>query len=68
MLKQKVGSAPSKLSTLLFSPQVCPVLKDIFISHSILTGKVASTNKFDMHLACAWHHIERHLSTLCFHL
>ena len=42
MLKQKVGVAPSKISTLLFSPQVCPVPKDIFKSHSILTGKVAT--------------------------
>ena len=68
MLKQKVGVAPSKISTLLFSPQVCPVPKDIFKSHSILTGKVASTETFETHLAYAWHRIERHLSTLCFHL
>ena len=56
MLKQKVGVARSKISTLLFSPQVCPVPKDILISHSILTG------------IDAWHRIERHLATLCFHL
>ena len=68
MLKQKVGVAPSKISTLLFSPQVCPVPKDIFKSHSILTGKVARTETFETHLAYAWHRIERHLSTLCFHL
>ena len=68
MLKQKVGVAPSKISTLLFSPQVCPGPKDIFKSHSILTGKVASTETFETHLAYAWHRIERHLSTLCFHL
>ena len=49
-----------------FSPQACPVPKDIFIRLASWQGRSQAQRNFQTHLACAWNHIERHLWTLCF--
>ena len=46
--KAESWGRPFKDQHASFFTQACPVPKDIFISHSILTGKVASTETFVM--------------------